>query len=94
MNRRHEDFQTPIANRKNESMECLENMLSKTTTLGEMVEEAKSWNAGYVKIELGDKDKTTGAVVVLHGADTSRYIEALENVSDALEAESLAQSDS
>lgn len=59
-----------------------------SSTLGEMVDIAKQWNAASIKMVFSDEQNNpTGAVVVIHGEDTSRILKAIEAVQAEIDRE-------
>jgi hypothetical protein len=58
------------------------------TTLGELVENAESWNAGLAKAVFSSgAGKAIAAVIVLRGEGIERYLQAIEQVEHQFEKE-------
>jgi hypothetical protein len=54
-------------------------MLSRDTTLGELVDAARRFNASYIKAVVSSTDNCIdGAVIVLRGSDVESYLAVLE----------------
>ena len=63
-------------------------VFSKDSTLGQLLAEAKHWNAGIIQSVQKEKDKPVGAVVILRGPDTKAYLQALARVDSLLDEDS------
>jgi hypothetical protein len=66
--------------------DLIEKMFNRNTTLGELTDEARRFNAAYIKAVVGYGD-SVGAVIVLRGSDVDSYLAAFEAEAKRLDDE-------
>lgn len=63
-------------------------IIKQDNTLRDAIKEMADMNAGMVRVVFSSiDDNATGAIILLRGEDTQRYIDAIDKVESELEAE-------